>query len=95
MPRCTSAYQFDFLHRRNSGAQEWKDELCPVPEFVCFRVLAECGDSNCEARIELIAIRDRGTSKETVYAETPWKVEGILCSKGHQIAVPPVPERFA
>ncbi len=60
-----------------------------MPEFAFVSILAKCGNSNCDSHVELIALRDRGTSEEMIYGEIPtWKVLGILCAQGHPIASP-------
>ena len=62
---------------------------------VLFSLLAECDDSNCNSQIELIAIRDFGTSKEMMRKEIPtWNLGSLVCEQGHQV-IRPGPEKLS
>ena len=57
------------------------------PAALVFR--AECVDDGCISQVELVAIREAGTTTEQVKAEFPnWKLDGILCAKGHRLLFP-------
>ena len=66
----------------------------PIPDAIrkcpaCLYVIVECGNNNCDSRVELVALRSHGTTKEEICAEMPeWKLDGICCVNGHQIALP-------
>ena len=55
-------------------------------ELAPFSFVARCDDRGCTSRVELIAMRSAGTTKEQLSAEMPaWKLGGVFCEKGHQI----------
>jgi hypothetical protein len=55
---------------------------------IWFSILAQCDDSNCPFREELITIREPGTTIEQCLAQvSEWKLDGILCDEGHQIVL--------
>jgi hypothetical protein len=57
---------------------------------IWFSILAQCEDSSCPFREELITIREPGTTIEQCLEQVPkWKVGGILCDGGRQVA--PIP----
>lgn len=88
-PQCKSAYQFDWLNRHISEGAEQTDEPPQTTGLVLFSYVTGCIDSNCESRVELIALHDPGTTEERCYAEMPqWKLDGICCERGHQIVLP-------
>jgi hypothetical protein len=48
-----------------------------------------CADNNCKSHVELIAIRDAGTTEPDVFAEFPrWNLDGIVCENNHPIVLP-------
>jgi hypothetical protein len=52
-------------------------------------VPAECDNGDCEAQVELIAIRPHGTTEEQILAERPtWEAADIDCGNAHPIIVP-------
>ena len=82
-----------FLYEyRPFGGSGWTD--APLQELselypIGFALTAECDDSNCMSRVELIAFRSPDTTQQDVSKEAAgWKLEGILCPNGHQILPP-------
>jgi len=56
---------------------------------------AGCADSNCISQVELIAVRDAGTTKEDVIAEfSKWSLTEIACENGHPLLFPDPEKSF-
>jgi hypothetical protein len=82
-----SLYQFRPLGGVATTTEPIPDELREPPICVC--VYAECGKCNSEARVQLLAIRPAGTTREDVLAEAgEWKLESLRCRNGHAISLP-------
>jgi hypothetical protein len=46
-------------------------------------------DDNCVSQVELIAIRDAGTTKEQILAEfLNWTLDGLSCENSHLLLFP-------
>jgi hypothetical protein len=94
-PKCKTWFRYNYEERSPLGEIS---ELPRTPDReypVLFSLLAECDDSNCNSQIELIAIRDFGTSKEMMRREIPtWKLGGLVCEQGHQV-IRPEPEKLS
>jgi hypothetical protein len=62
----------------------------PDPQYpILFHVAIECGDSNCISLVELLSIRDGGTTESQWKQEMEsWILDGLHCANDHALVVP-------
>lgn len=91
--KCKTWFRYNYEERSPVGEIS---ELSRTPDReypALFSLLAECDDSNCSSKMELIAVRDFGTSKEMMRREIlAWKLGGLVCEQGHRV-IRPEPEK--
>jgi len=81
-PECKTAFRYTHhnLRHRTTDARPH--------DPVCFAVPLGCGNNNCEP-LEMVLIRNAGTNYRHCADESPsWRLDGIVCERGHQIAHP-------
>ncbi len=85
---CKHGFRYNYTERSS-----WVTMPAPLVDPsnvpIAFFFPTGCVDSNCTSQVELIAIRDAGTTSEDLVAEFPqWKLDGIGCEHGHPLLVP-------
>jgi len=93
---CKRGFRYNY-----AGRSSWV--MTPIPEPspdrvypIRFSFPSGCDDNSCISQVELIAIRDAGTTLENVVAEFPkWNLAGIACEDRHPILVPDPPDAEA
>lgn len=89
---CSTPFRYDY-EQRSAGAMISASAMRKFPTAFSFR--AECVDDSCISQVELIAIRDPGTTKEGIRAEiTKWKLDGFHCENGHPLLFPDPQKRY-
>ena len=85
--RCKHAQRYNYEERSPAWEMTAEPTRSPTqhdPIVALFR--ARCVDSNCTGEVELIAVRDAGTTREQVLQERrEWHIEGIYCPFGHPL----------
>ena len=87
---CKAAFQYDYQHRATAGLIDEGPLTAKLRTQKCYSVSTQCGDNNCESRVELIAIRSAQTTTDMYIEERPtWNVGSVECAKGHPLLPPP------
>jgi hypothetical protein len=82
---CKTAFCFDYRNRERVGST---DAPRRVEEFRVSLVQTGCDGSNCADHIELIAVRNRDITEESIQQELKtWNVSGVKC-KSNRKALP-------
>src|ERR1017187_7805947 len=74
--QCKNCFQWDYHKRKSVGLFPEPPQNTAHP--VVFSTVAECENGDCEAQVEVIAIRSPGTTREQIDAERPsWRADDI------------------
>jgi hypothetical protein len=86
---CKQGFRYNYAER-SSWVMMPTPEPSPDQKYpIRFSFPAGCANDNCRSQVELIAVRDAGTTTEQVVAEFPqWNLDGIVCEHNHPILVP-------
>ena len=85
--QCKNCFPWDYHNRKAAGLLTERPQT-RAPLFY-MAVLAECENTDCEAQVELIAIRPHGTTEEQILEERKtWKADDVRCGDDHSIIVP-------
>jgi hypothetical protein len=79
---CKTAFHFDYQKREPAG---WTDAPRQISEFHVLSVQTGCDGSNCGDHVELVAVRNRDMSEESIHQEMKkWTVSGVTCKRGYR-----------
>jgi hypothetical protein len=87
--RCRTGFRYNY-EKRSPAALLPEPPQTPGRVYpIAFSFRAGCVDDNCVSQVELIAIRDAGTTKEQILAEfLNWTLDGLSCENSHLLLFP-------
>ena len=86
---CKRGFRYNYTERQLVAEIPEPDPSTRREDPIAFAFRAECADGKHKAPVELIAIRDFGTTRRDVIGELlRWNVSDIFCDKGHPLFFP-------
>jgi|SRR5579872_1370908 len=88
---CKTAFHFDYQNRARAGSTNAPHR---IEEFHVCVVQTGCDGSNCADHVELIAVRNRDISEESIQQEMKmWNVSAVKCKGGRRALPMGTPKR--
>jgi hypothetical protein len=82
-PECKAAFRYDYQHRSTVALIDEGPQTTKLRSQIRFSISAGCDVSNCESRVELIAVRSAQTTRDMCIEEVPsWNLRGLTCANG-------------
>src|SRR3979411_1405028 len=86
---CTTAFHYNYEERSFQGLMPEVPALPNQKYPIAFFFLTRCADNSHTSPIELIAVRDFGTTEEQVRVEFQrWNLDEIACERNHPFLIP-------